>query len=127
MRNTRPVFMAVEVEKNIPPVSELPPEGTIERWVTDSGCSRFMTPSADYRVNYREGGGAVRIADDRVMPIEGIGNLPMSFGSGKDWLKVIIPNVAHVPLLGYNLLSLKMMADRGHKYVGDKRGGDVAP
>ena len=106
-------FMAVEVEKNVPPVGELPPEGTVERWITDSGCSRFMTPSADY---------IVRIADDRVMPIAGIGNLPMSFWSGKDWVKVIIPNVAHVPLLGYNLLSRKMMAACGHKYIGDKRG-----
>ena len=52
------------------------------------------------------------------MPIEGIGNLTMSFWSGKDWVKVIIPNVAHVPLLVYNLLSLKMKADRGH----NKRG-----
>ena len=47
-----------------------------------------MTPSADYMVNYREGGGVVRIADGRAMPIEGIGNLPMSFRSGKDWVQV---------------------------------------
>ena len=38
-----------------------------------------MTSSADYMVNYREGGGVVRIADGRAIPIEGIGNLPMSF------------------------------------------------
>ena len=56
------------------------------------------------------------------MPIEGIGNLPMSFWSGKDWVQVVLPNAVHVPLLGYNLLSLKKMADRGHKYVGDKTG-----
>ena len=56
------------------------------------------------------------------MPIEGIGNLPMSFWSGKDWVQVVLPNVAHVPLLGYNLLSLKRMADRGHKYVCEKNG-----
>ena len=56
------------------------------------------------------------------MPIEGIGNLPMSFWSGEDWVQVVMPNVAHVPLLGYNLMSLKSMADRGHKYVGEKKG-----
>ena len=37
-------------------------------------------------------------------------------------MQVMLPNVAHVPLLGYNLLSLKRMADRGHKYVGEKTG-----
>ena len=55
------------------------------------------------------------------MPIEGIGNLPMSFWSGKDRVQVVLQNVAHVPLLGYNLLSLKKMADRGHKHVGEKK------
>ena len=33
-----------------------------------------------------------------------------------------MPNVAHVPLLGCNLLSLKSMADCGHKYLGEKKG-----
>ena len=33
----------------------------------------------------------------------------------------ILPNVADVPPLGYNFLSLKRMADHGHKYVARKR------
>ena len=45
----------------------------------------------------------------------------MSFWSGKDWVQIVLPNVAHVPLLRYNLLSLKRTADRGHKYVGKKK------
>ena len=82
-----------------------------------------MTSSADYMVNYREGGGVLKIADGRAMPIEDIiRNLPMSFWSGKDWVQVVLPNVAHVPLLGYSLLPLKSMTDRGHKYVGEKKG-----
>ena len=31
-------------------------------------------------------------------------------------------NVVRVPLLGYNLLSLKRIVDRGHKYVREKKG-----
>ena len=81
-----------------------------------------MTPSADDMVNYREGRGVVKVADDHAMPIEGIGNLRTSFWSGEDWVQVILSNAAHVPLLGYNLLSSKGMADRGHKYVGEKKG-----
>ena len=74
-------------------------------------------------VNYREGRGVVRIADDgRAMPIEGIGNLPMIVWSDKDWVQVVLPNVAHVPLLACNLLTLKSMADRGHKHVREKKG-----
>ena len=71
--------MTVEMENIVPPVGELPPEPTVERWVADSGCSQFMTPSADYMINYREGGGTVRVADDRAMAIEGIGMFPNSF------------------------------------------------
>ena len=37
-------------------------------------------------------------------------------------MQVILPNVAHVPLLGYTLLSLKSMADRGHECVGEEKG-----
>ena len=40
-------FMGVEIEKDIPPVGELPPETTVERWVVDSGCTQIMTPSVD--------------------------------------------------------------------------------
>ena len=75
-----------EIEKHVPPVGELQPETTVERWVADNGCSQFMTRSAEYMVNYCEGGGAVRIADGREMPIEGIGSLAMSFWSGENWV-----------------------------------------
>ena len=76
-----------------------------------------MTPSAYSMVNYRKGGGVVKIPGNRVMPIKGTVNVPMSFWSGMDWMQLILPNVAHVPLLGCNFLSLKMIADCGHKYV----------
>ena len=118
-------FMSVEIEMDVPPVGKLPPGTTVERWVADSRCSQFMTLSADHVVNYREGGGVLRIADGHAMPIDGIGNLPMSFWSGKDWVQVVLPNIAHVLLLGYNLLSWKRMADRGHKYVGEKKEGTL--
>ena len=81
-----------------------------------------MTPFADSMVNYREGGGVATIADGRATPIKGTGNLTISFWSGKDWVQVVLPNVAYVPLLGYNFLALKRMTDRGHKYIGEKKG-----
>ena len=116
--------MSVEIEKDIPPVRELPPArnyGPDMGCRAGSGCSQFMTPPAHYMINYHEGEGVVGIADGRAMAIEGIGNLPMRFWSGKDWVQLLLQNVAHVPLLGYNLLSLKKMAGRGHKYVDEKK------
>ena len=32
-------FVGVEIEKDVPPVGELPRDTTVERWVADSGCS----------------------------------------------------------------------------------------
>lgn len=78
-------------------------------------------------VSDREGGGVARIADDRILPIEGVGNLPTSFRFDRDYVKAILLDVAHVLPLEYNLLSLKMLADRGHKYVGQKKGSGVTP
>ena len=40
-------FIGVEIEENVPPIGELPPGTTVERWVAGSGCSQLMTPSAD--------------------------------------------------------------------------------
>ena len=37
-------------------------------------------------------------------------------------MQIVLPNVAHVLLLGYDLLSLKRMADCWHKCVGEKKG-----
>ena len=115
--------MTVEITKNTPPIEELPLETTVKRWVANnSGCSQLTAPFADYMVNYREGGGVIRIADDRAMLIEGIGSLPMSFWAGNDWVQVILPNVTHVPLLRYNLLSLKRMTDHDLRDVTKKKG-----
>ena len=61
-------FIGVEIEKGVLPVEELPPETTVERWAADSGCSQFMTPSADHMVNYREGGGVVEAVAKRKNP-----------------------------------------------------------
>ena len=69
-------FMAVEIETNIPPVGELPPE------TRKMGCRlRMLTAHGTFSkkmVTYDEGRDLVRIADDRAMSIEGIWNLPMS-------------------------------------------------
>ena len=42
-------------------------------------------------------------------------------------MQIFLPNVAHVRPLGYKLLSLQRMADRGHKYVGEEKGVTLHP
>ena len=56
-----------------------------------------------------------------VMPIEVTGSLLIRFWSGGESVKIILPNAVNVPLLGYNLLSLKMLGNRGHEHFGVKK------
>ena len=46
-------FMSVEIEKDISPVGKLPPETTVERWVSDSGCSHFYDAFTTWSITAR--------------------------------------------------------------------------
>ena len=67
-------LVAVEIETNhVPPEGELPSESKVKNWVTDSECSRFMTPLTDDMVSYLASRGIVRrVADHRVRPMKGV-------------------------------------------------------
>lgn len=82
--------------------------------------SYFMALSAGQVSNYRDSTNIVNVADDLVMPIESLGNSVMSFWWWKDWTHVILMNVGNLQILGYTLLSLEMLAECGHEYVGDE-------
>ena len=51
-------------------------------------------------------------------PIEGYGDLPLTFRSGRGEVPRLLRDVAHVPCLSYHLFSLRVAADKGHKYTG---------
>ena len=90
---------------------EMPTESTTKKWVTDCGCARYIPPSANIMVNYREYGGVVRIIDEPCITNR------RDYNSTYEFLVylAISLEVAIAPVLGYNLLSLKIIADRDHK------------
>ena len=57
--------------------------------------------------NYRECDGLVRVANRVALPIEGVGDILMSFQSDFGVTDLHLLNVAFVPLISHNLLSLK--------------------
>ncbi|CAN0267801.1 unnamed protein product, partial [Ascophyllum nodosum] len=75
-----------------------------ETWIVDSAATRHMTPNPC--------NGVVRVANGVALPIEGAGDILMSFQSdfGETYLQLL--NVAFVPLLSHNLLSLKQFTRR---------------
>ena len=97
--------------------------GKIETWIVDSAATRHMTPNPVPRTNYREYDGVVRVSNGVALPIEGVGDILMSFQSDFGEPDLQLFNVAFVPLLSHNLLSLKQIIRRaGHSYRGDGDG-----
>ena len=73
-------------------------------------------------INYREANATMRTASGKRYPIEGYGDLPLTFRSSSGEVPLLLCDAAHVPSLSYHLLSLKVAADNGHTYTGNKNG-----
>ena len=76
-------------------------------------------------LNYRESNAYMRTASGSRYPVEGYGDLPLTFRSSSGNVPLLLRNVAHVPKLNYHLLSLRAVADNGHTYSGTKEGVTV--
>ena len=75
-----------------------------ERWLLDSGCTYHMCPRREWFDTYKTvDGGSVRMGNDSVCQIIGIGNVRMMMHDGQERT---LSNVRHVPDLTKNLLSL---------------------
>ena len=66
----------------------------IETSIVDSAATRRMTPNPVSMTNYRECGGVVRVANDVAPPIEGVGDIHMSFQSDFGETDLQLLNVA---------------------------------
>ena len=82
-----------------------------------------MTPNPVSMTNYHECNGVVRVANGVALPIEGVGDILISFQSDFGETDLQLLNVAFVSLLSHNLLSLKQFTRRaGHTCRGHGDG-----
>ena len=95
------------------------------QYIADSAATRNMTPDADGLTNYRECNRPLGLANGEEVSIVGYGDLTVSFGTDHGWIRVEINDVAHVPQLSYNLISLPSMTQKDHTYTGDKDGATL--
>ena len=103
---------------------------SLGRWgisgvICDNGVSCHMSHSSTGMINYREANATMRTASGKRYPIEGYGNLPLTFLSSSGEVPLLLYNVVHVPSLSYHLLSLRVAADNGHTHTGNKNGVTV--
>ena len=89
-----------------------------EDWPSESGASTHMTPSADGMINYGECNLKLRIDDGLPFTIEGYVDVNFVIRSGNGLVQATLTNIAHVPDLRYNLVSLPTFVKHGHTFDG---------
>ena len=94
----------------------------VMHYIADSAATCSMTPSSDGLTCYRECSRPLGLANGEEITIVGYGDLTVDFRTNHGWVRVEMNDVAHVPQLSYNLISLPSMAQKGHTYTGDKDG-----
>ena len=94
----------------------------VVQYIADSAATCNMTPDADGLTNYRECRTPLGLANGEEISIVGYGDLTVNFRTDHRWVRVNMNDVAHVPQLSYNLISLPSMTLKGHTYTGDKGG-----
>ena len=94
----------------------------VMHYIADSAATCSMTPNSDGLTCYRECSRPLGLANGEEITIVGYGDLTVDFRTNHGWVRVEMNDVAHVPQLSYNLISLPPMAQKGHTYTGDKDG-----
>ena len=94
----------------------------VVQYIADSAATCNMTPDADGLTNYRECSRPLGLANGEEISIVGYGDLTVNLRTDHRWVRVKMNDVAHVPQLSHNLISLPSMTLKGHTYTGDKGG-----
>ena len=94
----------------------------VMHYIADSAATCSMTPNSDGLTCYRECSRPLGLANGEEITIVGYGGLTVDFRTNHGWVRVKMNDVAHVPQLSYNLISLPSMVQKGHTYTGDKDG-----
>ena len=94
-------------------------------WVIDSGATSHMSNDIELFSTYKalSPGKTVKIGDGNCIPVDGVGSIKMTMRLRDGKLnEVTLPRVLHVPKLSNNLLSVRVITNRGHQvtFVDDE-------
>ena len=79
-----------------------------------------MAPDSDGLTTYRGCSRPLGLVDGETTSISSYGDLTVTSRSDNGWVHVKNHDVAHAPLLSYNLISLASLALKGHTFAGEK-------
>ena len=94
-------------------------EGVGEKWIAGSGASFRMTHLADFLRDIRLSDDRVRIAENYLIDVVRYGTLAVLFPGG---LTVKLLDVAYVPDIAFNLLSLMAAHTQRDRFKTGKEG-----
>ena len=94
----------------------------VAQYITDSGATYHLTLDANGLTNYRECSRPLDLAKRRKISIADYGDLTVAFRSNESCVHVKLHDVAHAPLLSYNLVSLTSLAQEGHPSAVEESG-----
>ena len=94
----------------------------VAQYIADNGATYHWTPNGDGLTNYRECSRPLGLADRRKTSIAGYGGLTVAFRSNDSWVHVKLHDVAHAPLLCYNLISLTSLAQESNPSAVEESG-----
>ena len=81
-------------------------------WILDSGSSYHATPSRENCISYKSGNlGKVRVGNKSICDIKVVGDVIVKT---KDGSSLFLKWVRHVPELGMNLISTRILDDEGY-------------
>lgn len=90
-------------------------------WVVDSGASIHMTFEENLFEHLTHSKcGKIRTANGAIIPIHGYGTVKILLKTSSEPLFIVLKNVAYVPDLHINLISVNMLNDAGHAVLFDK-------
>ena len=93
--------------------------------ICDNRASCHTSELSTGMINYRKANATMRTASGKRYPIGGYSDLLLTFRSSSGEVPMLLRNVAHVPSLSYHPISLRVAADNGHTYTGNKNGVTV--
>ena len=79
------------------------------------------------KINYGGANATMRTTSGEGYPIKRYGAPLLTFRSSNDEVPLFLRGVAHIPILGNLFFSLRVAADNGHTYSGNKCGVTVKP
>lgn len=96
-------------------------ELSCELWYQDCAASQHMTSHREWLKNY------IKLDDPKIVVIGdatrlegiGVGDVDLEAFNGKEWYKIVLKNVLHVPKMTFNLFSVTQLLDKHYIQCAD--------